>query len=332
MKITGRKAFTLSLTFSILLLLFVIITGTYSFFSKKSTKSYTGRTAIYLKEINQINSKVEALIDNKTIKVDNTIELLPQASSSLYMLKEKVIGEIPDKGYKDLNDSIIKGLNANIALYDQLVISLENPNASDIGTSFQSLQQSKEICIESYRASEAHGLKNPIPQVFMDFLDNSFAYINTLIKLNRDNDITSAQKNDFIFSMDTLLIKFQRIIEDYELPLNSVRVEGRSYNGIINSIDENTEALLEITHSFNSLTVPNKALEVFNQFNLCINTYNKYIQSVRASVMEESISTNKNKLSKEALKLLYEESEGNYEELKLQMEKFIYLYEKYKKN
>ncbi len=329
MKNNSNKLFTLSLVFCCLLLLFVISAGTYSYLRKNPTKTYAGRAAQYLSEINQINSRTNELINDKTIHVDEAISLLPQLSTSLAAIKERLLAEMPEQEFIELNSSLISGITVNIALFEQLAIVLENPNSSDLSKSFENIQQYKEQCISYYTLNGRDGQKSPLSKDTLSFLENSFAYINELIKLNRDLDIINSQKNDFVLSMDSMLSSFKQLINDYALPLGSARTEKRSYSGIISSIDEDIIKLVEITHKYNSLRVPDKALEAYSSFNHCISAYNKYIQSFRNSVLEESLSSDK-KLSEQELTDLYEDSKEYYEELLLHFDRFNQLYEKYK--
>lgn len=329
MKNNSNKLFILSLVFCSLLLLFVIAAGTYSYLRKKTEKTYAGRAAQYLSEINQINARTNELINDKTIHVDEATSLLPQLSASLSALKERLLAETPEPEFVELNSSLINGITVNMALYEQLAVVLENPNSNDLGKSFDNIQQYKEQCISYYTLNGRNGQKSPLSKDTLFFLENSFAYINELIKLNRDLDIINTQKNQFVLAMDNILLGFKPLLNDYSLPLGSARTEKRSYSGIISSIDEDITKLVEITHKYNSLRVPDKALETYSSFNLCIGAYNKYIQSFRNSVSEESLSSEK-KLSEQELTILYEDSKEYYEELLLQFDRFNQLYEKYK--
>lgn len=330
MKIDYKKFLKKSYIIIIILLIFVISLGTYRYFTVKSTKTYEGRVHGYIKEINSANIKTKSLIKDHTIDVQASITLLPQIIKELKEIKLKLEKENPSAKYAEVNTAINKGLASNILIYEQLSLSLSNPNAKDITKSFEKLQEYKNQCLSNYEKATFKKISIKLPKETEMFLLNSFAYINEIIKLNRDSDIIKSQKNDFIFSMDSIVNKFKNINLDYDTPLKRVREEKKSYDGIIENIDKNIETLVTITEALNNMSIPTNALEAHNYFKECLKGFNKYIQELRNAVISESLKSKDKNLTEEEIDLLYENASENYEELKASFENFMRIYEKYK--
>jgi len=238
-------------------------------------------------------------------------------------------------GYiKEINSTNIKtkslikdhtiDVQASITLLPEIIKELKETK------SFEILQAHENECLSNYEKAAYKKISIKLPKETEMFLLNAFAYVNEIIKLNRDSDIINSQKNDFISSMDNIVNKFKNINLDYDTPLKRVREEKKSYDGIVESIDKNIETLVTITESFNNISIPNNALEAHNNFKECLKGFNKYIQELRNAVTSESLKSKDKNLTEEEIDLLYENASENYEELKASFENFIKIYEKYK--
>lgn len=330
LKLEYKKFIKTPYILAMLILIFVIIFGTYRYFTTKSYKTYEGRMHIYIKDITSANSMAKNLIKDQTIDIQASLTLLPEIITELKDIKLKLDKETPSEKYIAFNSDVSKGVSNNILLYEQLCLSLSNPNAKDITKSFEKLQEYKSECLSNYEKASVKKLSIKLPKDTEVFLVNAFAYINEIIKLNRDSDIISSQKNDFILTMDEIVSKFKSINSDYEVPLKRVREEKKSYEGVIDSIDKNIETLVFLTEKFNSISIPNNALDAHNNFKVCLSGFNKYIQELRDAVSSENLKSKDKSLTEEELDILYENASENYEELKASFENFILVYEKYK--
>lgn len=330
LKLEYKKFIKAPYILAMLLLIFVITFGTYRYFTTKSYKTYQGRMNSYIRDITSANFMAKNLIKDQTIDVQASLTLLPEIITELKDIKLKLDKEAPSEQYTAFNTAINKGITNNILLYEQLCLSLSNPNAKDITKSFEKLQEYKNECLSNYEKASSKKLSIQLPKDTEIFFVNAFAYINEIIKLNRDSDIINSQKNDFILSMDEIVNKFKSINLDYEVPLKRVREERKSYDGIIDSIDKNSETLVSITETFNSMSIPNNALDAHNNFKVCLSGFNKYIQELRNTVSSENIKSKDKNLTEEEIDILYENASENYEELKASFENFILIYEKYK--
>ncbi|WP_040212976.1 hypothetical protein [Clostridium polynesiense] len=330
MKIENKKLFMIISASAFILLIFVMFLFTYSYFATNSSKTYQGRVNISIKGITAQNRRLEDLIKDKTINVEKSLNLLPEILQDLSTIKDNLEKEEPSDKLREFHSNLYAGLSNNIRLYEQLKLSLENPNAKDIGKSFEALQEYRLQCVTSYEAAKYKRLSVELPKGTLEFIDNAFEYINEIIKLNRDSDIIASQKNEFIFSMDKLAASFNNINSDYTSALKRVREGEKNFDGIVNSIDKDIEGLVSITEGFNVISIPNNALEAYNSFKQCLSSYNKYIQEFRKAVTEESLKSKEKSLTENDLDILYENCTESHEELKAAFESFQKIYTNFK--
>ncbi len=328
MKAMNTKMYKFFLVVCVSILTILIFLTTYNYIKGNTLTSEDKRLISYIDKIHSQNSYLSEAVAKDSYKVEKAIELIPLVLSELRAIESDLFRENVSGEAATFITSLNQGLDKNIVFLEQLKLCLENLEAKDLYKSLSQLTTLKTQCLEGYNSATYKEYSGALEDREMEFFHLSLAYLNEVVQLNRDSDIASSQKNDFITSMDNIVASFNKINSNYSIPLNRVREDKGSYSGIIKSIDKDTEVFVDITRSFNSLSIPNDGFNSFNSFKACLDYYSSYIQGLRNAVMHESQKSNN--LTQDYLDNLYSLLNERYEEIQMALKTFNYTYEGYK--
>ncbi|MCR4943674.1 MAG: hypothetical protein K5986_04305, partial [Clostridium sp.] len=152
-------------------------------------------------------------------------------------------------------------------------------------------------------------------------------YFSVLISLNRDNDIKTTQKNNYIENLNNCIDSFDKIDEDLEPAINKIREDKRDFNNLIKDIKDKKSTLNTIKNKSYCITIPEGETKSYNLLQDTINYYELYITSLEHSIEAEKTFTNsdhkldieenyKNSFSK------YSDFKDNLKNLRTELDKF----------
>lgn len=299
----------------------VILMCTYFFIHK----NYVGNKhslKYYTKKINEINNNTNSLIKNDNTNIDKSKEELPKIISELILVKNNLNSLTPSDKEVKLKNDIIKGVNNNIHIYEQLLSVFNNPKGKDIDKSYEDVKKYKNECLKYY-ALEEKALK---------YIDVSIYYIEGLIRENKDKEIHHSHYTDFIDNIDSILSSFIEVKIDFLSYRDDINDDKLTYDEVIHTLDYVTAEFEDIKSDFSKISVPNQGLEYYKLFSKVLDYYNSYLKSFDYAINKE-LETIKDDSSIEVSNFnhLYAESSLNYKLMNSNYNDFIKIYLDFKK-
>ncbi|WP_426349967.1 hypothetical protein ACPWSR_01695 [Alloiococcus sp. CFN-8] len=328
------KSYNIIITILIALFIYVLVLAlnnksiTLSFFKEDNHGLDS-----YMKNIHTLNNNLYSAVDKETFNVEKALEIIPITVSGLSEIKEELNSPSKRQALQEEElgtyiDSLEKGINNNINFLNQLALCFENPDAQDISASFTQLTEYKNTFLENYSEVTAKNKKIGDLQKGEEFFSLSLTYLNEIIKLNRETNILVSQRNDFLLSIDSIVSDFKKLNTDYKEPLQRVREDNGSFQGILSGIDRDSEAFVALYHDLNNVAIPKDSIDVFKALENCFYKYSNYIQNLRKAVYEESKV--KGKYKEQDIQELYEGSQEDFKNLQSSLNTFELTYAAYK--
>lgn len=270
------------------------------------------------------------------INLDNSYSI-PVITSTVYIdsLKKKISDiENIEATLDSLNfseqssDTISKlkeGLESNKLLYTQLIEILSSPASIDLNTSFSNALTIKNSCEATYKWCREKNIPIYLSKENNLYLDNIFSYINQLIKLNRDVDIKTSQKNQFIITIDRLSRDFSPLMEDLFNTLNIIKKDKRNINVLVPDIHTKIQTFEKLKSELYLISIPENGSELFSSLEESFTNYESYINTLLKGVLEE-INTNKPDNA------FYDIAKNKYEDTSSSINSFQNLFIEYKNN
>lgn len=302
-----------------------------SFFSNQFSMSFTILIILLLIVLirqNLINKDFKTLISfsNSISEINNTsIEKSKLSSKVLNNTLSKTVSELkeiensltsfqPSNNYIKHKELLLEGLKKNIELHSKLNSLFEMPN-NDILSSKnkEAIQLKNDINLIFKQCNE---LKLPV-SLGKDSTALSYTalnYINELIKLNRDKDITNNQSATYIAQIDNIYNELSLLNEDLFLVIDSMKKENRSLSTILDDINKKITTFNTLKSELYSLTVPIDLINSFNSLKTVFTNYETYINSLRNYVLHE--------LNNSSDPSLLNTSKNNYENLNKSIDEF----------
>lgn len=296
--------FSMSFIILIILLLIVLI--------RQNLVSKDFKTLIsFSNSISEINN---TSIEKSNLSSKTLGNALSKTASELKEIENSLTSFEPSNKYVKHKDLLLEGLKKNIELHIKLNSLFETPNND----------------ILSSKNKEAIQLKNDINLIFKQCNDLklpvslgkdsnalsyiSLNYINEIIKLNRDKDITNNQSATYIAQIDNIYNEFSLLNENLFLIIDTMKKENRSLSTVLDDINKKITTFNTLKSELYSLSVPIDLINSFNSLKIVFDNYETYINSLRNYVLHE--------LNNSSDSSLFNTSKNNYENLNKSIDEF----------
>lgn len=271
------------------------------------------------KSITKIN--LDEPLENMTSSSEY-ITILESKATSLTTLSDTLENKKISKKYEDIHKNLKEGIDMNIAFYNSLINILNNPTSDDLYNQYKEVTSLKDNIITIYKTCNDMNVSASLLSDDSKLVDNIFFYINEIIKLNRDSDIKTAQVNEFIVTLDSLLLEFNDLTENLFETLSTMRNNNRSLNTVITDIHSKMNKFETIKKKLYVLSIPENGNDVFVSFNETLGFYNNYINLLLKGVTEEINSNNSHNEHYTNAKLAYENMNKSLKNLQTLLNNF----------
>lgn len=302
-----------------------------SFFSNQFSMSFIILIILLLIVLirqNLVSKDFKTLISfsNSISEINNTsIEKSKLSSKSLGNTLSKTVSELkeiensltsfqPSNKYTKHKDLLLEGLKKNIELHSKLASLFETPNNDILSSKNKEAIQLKNDINLIFK--QCNDLKLPV-SLGKDSNALSYAslnYINEIIKLNRDKDITNNQSATYIAQIDNIYNKLSLLNEDLFLIIDTMKKENRSLSTVLDDINKKITTFNTLNSELYSLSVPIDLINSFNSLKTVFENYDTYINSLRNYVLHE--------LNNSSDPSLLNTSKNNYENLNKSIDEF----------
>ena len=172
--------------------------------------------------------------------------------------------------------------------------------------------QTYELLKNNYDTLHLLGLDIEFPSEADEFFTTSTTFINTLIKLNRENDIKVSQKSTYILNLEECIEVLNSINEDLRPALNKIKEDGRSLDTLLKDVKDKRSKFNELKSKTYSFSIPENGNECYQVLQDTLNYYELYITSLEHSIVIEKTSTEKD--NDDNIDINYENSFEKYED------------------
>jgi hypothetical protein len=302
----------------------------YSFFSNTGYKGYDRYLVDAISNIQEVNDKCKDFTTANSIDKNKALKKLTDINSDLNAIKNDLVDNPPTEDNINYN-SLLKGLDSNILILQQIEAMLNNPTGKDIEKAATDLQSYEDTTNNYYSLLSLKKLNFSIGKQLSLTINNVINYCLTSSNLRKEAEIKVDQYSDFIKKLDELNSLFTNNKVDYYPEVLKARKNGISYELIISSIDKTIIIGENIKTSLSDMIVPNDASPIYNQFKATIDNYNDYLKNIKYSIATESVHNNKKDAKEDFLDSLHVTSKKLYSEVEVKHKSFQKEYDKFKK-
>lgn len=302
----------------------LLISSVILFLSYNLTSNKTKRIIKNIsKELNKINLTLESGIKDLSIDPNKSYNLLVSGSEKLNILSSSVSNI---ENY-DEKSSLIKYLlddtiNSTIRLYDSCIYTLSNPKTISSNEDLNDFNILLNKNIETYDSLKNNDLNISLSDNTILFFNNTYNYLNTILKTNRDSEFKNIQYQKFISSLKSFTSNIESLNEDLSIAINKVREDKRDIQVIINDLYDKEKAYNNLKEQISYISIPDGYESIYNSLNEYLSSYNIYIQAMKEAVIYEKSCTDYNKYSNQISK--------NYNNAKSKLNDTLAFYDTYK--
>ncbi|MDO4534673.1 MAG: hypothetical protein Q4B63_02535 [Clostridium perfringens] len=272
------------------------------------------------KSITKIN--LNEPVEENISQSNEYVTILKNKREDLNIIADDLASKNISNKYNDISLTLKEGLMNNILFYDSLIDALSNPTSDDLHDKYKESILLKDNIINLYEICSENNISVALISDDSTLLNNIFFYINEIIKLNRDSDIKTAQANEFIVALDSLLLEFNGLTEDLFNTILTIRKSNRSLNTVLTDIHSKMNKFETLKKKLYILSIPENGTTVFVAFNETLGFYNSYINLLLKGITEEINSNNsENEYYKNAL-LEYENMNNSLDDLQILLDNF----------
>lgn len=264
------------------------------------------------KKIESCNEKLKDCLDDNGINSDTTKETLTNELIELSNIQSTLDSTNVLDQNKELKTKLSETLEYNINLYQLTLSIIKNPNSTEILQTYNEYTQTYELLKNNYDTLRLLGLDIEFPSEAEEFFTTSTTFINTLIKLNRENDIKVSQKSTYILNLEDCIEVLNSIKEDLRPALAKIREDGRSLDNLLKDVKDKRSKFNELKSKTYSFSIPENGNDCYQVLQDTLNYYELYITSLEHSIVVEKTSTEKDK--DDNIDINYENSFQKYED------------------
>lgn len=285
-------------------------------------------------KLNKISMKIEECnralnnsINNDSIDIEKAKDSLASGLIMITTLKNDLDAINVDTKNQVLKNKLSETLDYNLSLYELTLSLIKNPNNTDINSKFNEYTKTFDLLKKNYEALSLLGINTKLPKEAENFFSNSTRFINTVIKLNRENDIKVDQKKTYVSSIGECITLFDDIKEDLRPALAKIKEDGRSLDVLLKDIKDKRSKFNNLKTKSYSLSIPENGNECYQSLKDTLNCYELYITSLEHSIVIEKNASDTDK--DDNIEKNYENSFSKFEdfsnsldELRSELDKF----------
>jgi hypothetical protein len=304
--------------------------GTYYFIIDKSSTTYESDVKDIVNKVNDVNISVAALNKGQAIDAEKVRKELSGKIDNLSKYKQNLSDVTVTDNYKKDHQNLIAGIDKNILILRQIDAIARNSDGRDIDKAGEDLIKYRDETVASYALVNIKNIKVELPKDTITFIEYTSNYVNELVKLHRDKEISQNQNLEFINSTDALVSKFVPIKVDYATQMAAVRTENGNKDNVISLANKNKDLLDGIEQEFANLTVPSKAVNCYKLFKKTLEDYDSYIQSFIYAANNEKLSGSD--LSSDKITEIYSESTNKFSTVTKDYNDFLKSYSEFRQS
>lgn len=243
-------------------------------------------------DFNKINNSFKDCINDLTINVTSSSEVLQENITKMDKLKSEVSGlNIENNDKPDLIPLFVSSIESTQNLYNYcntLLSSENNMLENDFSSQLASLQST---CMDNYKKISSLGINLYFSDDTLDFFSKLYGYLNNYSKASKQSSVKVIQNKEFMTYYSTALNDLSSILQDLQPAILKIREDNRSLDVLLEDVDTKETKFLEIKKNFNYASIPEECLSYSNVVNDIFSLYSTYLNSMRTAIIYEKSSS-----------------------------------------
>jgi hypothetical protein len=303
----------------------------YSFFSKTGYEGYDRYLVNSISKIQETNDECKDFTTSNSIDKNKAQKNLVNINSDLNAIRNDLINNPPVDNDNNYNN-LLKGIESNILILQQIEAMLNNPTGKDIEKAAKDLKSYEETTNNYYSLLSIKKIDFSIGKQLSLTIENTINYCLTSSNLRKEAEIKVDQYSNFISSLDDLNSLFTNAKTDYYPDAIRARKNELSYELVISNIDKTILTIENAISALNDMIVPNEASSIYDIFKATVSNYENYLQNIKYSIATESVHNYKGTAKEDFLDSLYVNSKKLFSEVEVNHRDFLKEYGKFKKD
>lgn len=318
--------------FIICLIVSIIITSTCVILlnissNMKSTTTYSNLSnyALIANTLNSINSSLNNCTADTSLNIVAASSLLKNGLADLDNCKTS-LASLSSNDNSQVSSNLLKALDDTYNLYTYCLNYISTYEDSSLDELAANLDALKNNCIASYSKLSDEGISLNYSSSLQNFL---YAFISHYSKLNQskiESELKHSQNTEFITKLSAISNNFLGLLEDLKPAVDRVREENRSFDAIINDLNDKENSFNSLKKDLNSVSIPEGYLNYYNNLNDIFSLYSSYLNSMRTAIIYERSSSNYKK-NKTVIDKNYDNAYKKYNNVLESIQQFLSLLE-----
>ena len=225
-----------------------------------------------------------------------------------------------------VSSNLLKALDDTYNLYTYCLNYISTYEDSSLDELAANLDALKNNCIASYSKLSDEGISLNYSSSLQNFL---YVFISHYSKLNQskiESELKHSQNTEFITKLSAISNNFLGLLEDLKPAVDRVREENRSFDAIINDLNDKENSFNSLKKDLNSVSIPEGYLNYYNNLNDIFSLYSSYLNSMRTAIMYERSSSDYKK-NKTVIDKNYDNAYKKYNNVLESIQQFLSLLE-----
>ena len=318
--------------FIICLIISIIITSTCVILlnissNMKSTTTYSNLSnyALIANNLNSINSSLNNCTADTSLNIQAASSLLKNALADLDNCKTS-LASLSSNDNNQISSNLLKALDDTYNLYTYCLNYISTYEDYSLDELTANLDALKNNCIASYSKLSDEGISLNYSSSLQNFL---YAFISHYSKLNQskiESELKHSQNTEFITKLSAISNNFLGLLEDLKPAVDRVREENRSFDAIINDLNDKENSFNFLKKDLNSVSIPEGYLNYYNNLNDIFSLYSSYLNSIRTAIIYERSSSDYKK-NKTVIDKNYDNAYKKYNNVLESTQQFLSLLE-----
>lgn len=318
--------------FIICLIISIIITSTCVILlnissNMKSTTTYSNLSnyALIANNLNSINSSLNNCTADTSLNIQAASSLLKNALADLDNCKTS-LASLSSNDNNQISSNLLKALDDTYNLYTYCLNYISTYEDYSLDELTANLDALKNNCIASYSKLSDEGISLNYSSSLQNFL---YAFISHYSKLNQskiESELKHSQNTEFITKLSAISNNFLELLEDLKPAVDRVREENRSFDAIINDLNDKENYFNSLKKDLNSVSIPEGYLNYYNSLNDIFSLYSSYLNSIRTAIIYERSSSDYKK-NKTVIDKNYDNAYKKYNNVLESTQQFLSLLE-----
>lgn len=318
--------------FIICLIISIIITSTCVILlnissNMKSTTTYSNLSnyALIANNLNSINSSLNNCTADTSLNIQAASSLLKNALADLDNCKTS-LASLSSNDNSQVSSNLLKALDDTYNLYTYCLNYISTYEDYSLDELTANLDALKNNCIASYSKLSDEGISLNYSSSLQNFL---YAFISHYSKLNQskiESELKHSQNTEFITKLSAISNNFLELLEDLKPAVDRVREENRSFDAIINDLNDKENYFNSLKKDLNSVSIPEGYLNYYNSLNDIFSLYSSYLNSIRTAIIYERSSSDYKK-NKTVIDKNYDNAYKKYNNVLESTQQFLSLLE-----